>query len=105
MDTLFGMAVVGVWIAISAVGLKRALGSGSPSPQKSEAISKGKSGSSNSAGRAKKPSRFTPADSSAWMGTVATARKQTLRSEKRRGPMPVRPRTISAEPDGTARRP
>jgi len=27
MDTLFGIAVVGVWIAISVVGLKRAYGS------------------------------------------------------------------------------
>ncbi len=26
MDTLFGIAVVGVWIAISVVGLKRAYG-------------------------------------------------------------------------------
>jgi hypothetical protein len=34
MDTLFGIAVVGVWIAISVVGLKRAYGSRDPSPQK-----------------------------------------------------------------------
>jgi len=27
MDTLFGIAVVGVWVAISVVGLKRAYGS------------------------------------------------------------------------------
>ena len=33
MDTLFGIAVVGVWIAISVVGLKRAYGSRGPSPQ------------------------------------------------------------------------
>jgi hypothetical protein len=31
MDTLFGIAVVGVWIAISVVGLKRAYGSRGPS--------------------------------------------------------------------------
>jgi hypothetical protein len=31
MDTLFGIAVVGVWIVISAVGLKRAYGSRGPS--------------------------------------------------------------------------
>jgi len=30
MDTLFGIAVVGVWIAISVVGLKRAFGSRGP---------------------------------------------------------------------------
>jgi hypothetical protein len=34
MDTLFGIAVVGVWIAISVVGLKRAYGSRGPSPRK-----------------------------------------------------------------------
>lgn len=34
MDTLFGIAVVGVWIAISVVGLKRACASRGPSPQK-----------------------------------------------------------------------
>ena len=34
MDTLFGIAVVGVWIAISVVGLKRAYDSRGPSPQK-----------------------------------------------------------------------
>jgi hypothetical protein len=31
MDILFGIAVVGVWIAISVVGLKRAYGSRGPS--------------------------------------------------------------------------
>jgi hypothetical protein len=34
MDTLFGIAVVGVWIAISVVGLNRAYGSRGPPPQK-----------------------------------------------------------------------
>ena len=34
MDTLFGIAAVGVWIAISVVGLKRAYVSRGPSPQK-----------------------------------------------------------------------
>ena len=35
MDTLFGIAVVGLWIVISVVGLKRAYGSrGGPSPRK-----------------------------------------------------------------------
>jgi len=34
MDTLFGIAVVGVWFAISVVGLKRAYVSRGPSPQK-----------------------------------------------------------------------
>jgi hypothetical protein len=34
MDTVFAIAVVAVWIAISAVGLIRAYGSGGPSPQK-----------------------------------------------------------------------
>jgi hypothetical protein len=34
MDTLFGIAVVGVWIAISVVGLKRAYVSRGLSPQK-----------------------------------------------------------------------
>lgn len=34
MDTLLGIAVVGVWIAISVVGLKRAYGSHSTSPRK-----------------------------------------------------------------------
>ena len=34
MDTLFGFAVFGAWIAISVVGLKRAFGSRGPSPQK-----------------------------------------------------------------------
>ena len=34
MDTLFGIAVVGLWIAISVVGLKRAYVSRGPSPQK-----------------------------------------------------------------------
>jgi len=33
MDTLFGFAVVGVWIAISVVGLKRAFTARGPSPQ------------------------------------------------------------------------
>ena len=32
MDTLLGIAVVGVWIAISVVALMRAYGSRSPSP-------------------------------------------------------------------------
>ncbi len=36
MDTLFGIAVVGVWIAISVVGLKRAFGSRDPSSQKTQ---------------------------------------------------------------------
>ena len=36
MDILFGIAVVGVWIAISVVGLKRAYGAGGPSPQKKQ---------------------------------------------------------------------
>jgi hypothetical protein len=36
MDTLFGIAVVGVWIAISVAGLKRAYGSRGPSPQKAK---------------------------------------------------------------------
>ena len=31
MDILFGIAVVGAWIAISVVALKRAYGSGGPS--------------------------------------------------------------------------
>jgi len=35
MDTLFAIAVVGVWIAISVVGLKRAFGSRSPSSDSS----------------------------------------------------------------------
>jgi hypothetical protein len=35
MDTLFGIAVVGVWIVISVVSLKRAYGSHSPSPNSS----------------------------------------------------------------------
>ena len=34
MDTLLGIAVVGVWIAISVVGLKRAYGSRGQWPQK-----------------------------------------------------------------------
>ncbi len=34
MDTLFGIAVVAVWIAISVVGLKRAFGSRGPSTHK-----------------------------------------------------------------------
>jgi hypothetical protein len=34
MDTLFGIAVVGLWIAISVVGLMRAFGSHGPSPRK-----------------------------------------------------------------------
>ena len=34
MDTLFGIAVVGMWIAISVVGLKRAYVSRGPSHQK-----------------------------------------------------------------------
>jgi hypothetical protein len=34
MDTVFGIAVVGLWIAISVVGLKRAYGSRVPSPRK-----------------------------------------------------------------------
>ena len=34
MDTLFGIAVVGLWIAVSVVGLKRAYGSRAPSPRK-----------------------------------------------------------------------
>jgi hypothetical protein len=34
MDTLLGIAVVAVWIAISVVGLKRAYGSRGPSPRK-----------------------------------------------------------------------
>jgi hypothetical protein len=33
METLFGIAVVGVWIAISVVALKRAYGSRGPSPE------------------------------------------------------------------------
>ena len=33
MDTLIGIAVAGVWIAISVVALKRAYGSHSPSPR------------------------------------------------------------------------
>jgi hypothetical protein len=33
MDTLFGIAVVGVWIAISVVALKRAYGTRGPSPK------------------------------------------------------------------------
>ena len=37
MDTLFVIAVVGVWIAISVVSLKRAYGSRSPSAQKVKA--------------------------------------------------------------------
>lgn len=32
MDTLFGFAVVGIWIAISVVALKRAYGSRGRSP-------------------------------------------------------------------------
>lgn len=36
MDTLFGIALVAGWIAISVVALKRALGSGGPSPQKTK---------------------------------------------------------------------
>ena len=34
MDTVFVLAVVGVWIAISIVALKRAYSSRGPSPQK-----------------------------------------------------------------------
>ncbi len=34
METLFGIAVVGVWIAISVLGLKKAYGSRGRSPQK-----------------------------------------------------------------------
>ena len=34
MDTLFAIAVVGVWIVISVVSLKRAFGSRDPSPEK-----------------------------------------------------------------------
>jgi hypothetical protein len=34
MDTLFGIAVVGLWIAISVVGLKRAYGSRGAAPRK-----------------------------------------------------------------------
>jgi hypothetical protein len=34
MDTLFGIAVVGLWITISVVGLKRAYGSRGPTPRK-----------------------------------------------------------------------
>jgi hypothetical protein len=33
MDTLLGIAVVGVWIAISVVALKRAYDSRGPSPR------------------------------------------------------------------------
>jgi hypothetical protein len=33
MDTLLGLVTVGVWIAISLVGLKRAFGSRGPSPK------------------------------------------------------------------------
>jgi hypothetical protein len=36
MDTLFGIAVVGVWIAISVVGLMRALGSRGSPPRKTQ---------------------------------------------------------------------
>jgi hypothetical protein len=36
MDTVFGIAVVSLWIAISVVGLKRAYGSRLPSPRKPE---------------------------------------------------------------------
>lgn len=36
MDTLFGVAVVALWITISVVGLKRAYGVRGPSPQKSK---------------------------------------------------------------------
>jgi len=36
MDTLFGIALVGAWIAISVVGLKRAYGSRGSSPGKSK---------------------------------------------------------------------
>lgn len=34
MDTLFGIALLVVWITISVVGLKRAYGSRGPSPKK-----------------------------------------------------------------------
>ncbi len=34
MDTVFGIALVVLWIAISVVGLMRAYGSRGPSPQK-----------------------------------------------------------------------
>lgn len=36
MDTLFGVALVGVWVAISVVGLTRAYVSRGPSPQKTK---------------------------------------------------------------------
>jgi len=36
MDTLFGIALVGAWIAISVVGLKRAYGSRRPSIRKTK---------------------------------------------------------------------
>ena len=48
MDALFGIAVVGVWIAISVVGLKRAYGSRGPSPDASSPSSKSR-GSANTA--------------------------------------------------------